>query len=166
MGAALSLLALGLICHLGGLRVNTSKSIPIGLYHMTDESAGKGKYVIFCPPESELFDEALERGYIGAGFCPGGYGYMMKRVLAVANDCIDVTGEGVGVNGQFLEASKAMKADSADREMPRYFASNYTLKDTEMLLMADSSGTSFDSRYFGPVELGQVRGVIRPLITF
>jgi type IV secretory pathway protease TraF len=32
--------------------------------------------------------------------------------------------------------------------------------------MSDVSSTSFDGRYFGPVEMGQVRGVIKPLVTF
>ena len=32
--------------------------------------------------------------------------------------------------------------------------------------MSDVSGTSFDGRYFGPVCLSQVKGVLRPVITF
>jgi type IV secretory pathway protease TraF len=40
------------------------------------------------------------------------------------------------------------------------------LKDSELLLMSDVSGTSFDGRYFGPVNLSQAKGVITPIITF
>ena len=50
--------------------------------------------------------------------------------------------------------------------MPRYQFSGYTLGKSELLLMSDVSGTSFDGRYFGPVDLSQIRGVIRPVIIF
>ncbi|SHM13853.1 conjugation peptidase TraF. Serine peptidase. MEROPS family S26C [Nitrosospira sp. Nsp11] len=155
-----------MLCFTAGGRFNSTRSIPIGLYWITDEPVTKEAYVIFCPPVSSLFDEARDRGYISAGFCPGDYGFMMKRVLAAGNDCIDMTGEGVRVNGQLLDASKAMKADSAGRVMPHYSASGYTLRNREMLLMSDVSATSFDGRYFGPVDVSQIRGVIRPVLTW
>ena len=164
--AALSLIALGLICSLAGLKINTTKSIPVGIYQLTDGPVGKGEYVIFCPPQTALFDEARERGYIGAGFCPGGYGYMMKRVLGMAGDRVTSAEEGIAVNGKLLPASAPRKTDSAGRVLPRCLFSDYILKGSELLLMSDVSGTSFDGRYFGPVEIGQVRGMIRPVVTF
>ena len=72
--AVIGLLALGFISFALGLRVNTTKSIAVGLYRMTDAPVAKGEYVIFCPPQSALFDKAKRRGYIGPGFCPGDYG--------------------------------------------------------------------------------------------
>ena len=36
----------------------------------------------------------------------------------------------------------------------------------ECLRMPDVSWSSFDGRYFGPVDAGQVRGVVRPVVTF
>ena len=50
--------------------------------------------------------------------------------------------------------------------MPLYPFDDYTLGESELLLMSDMSDTSFDGRYFGPVEVGQVRGVIRRAFTF
>ncbi|PTQ79396.1 signal peptidase S26 family [Nitrosospira multiformis] len=58
------------------------------------------------------------------------------------------------------------EADNAGRVLPRYTFSDYTLKESELLLMSDVSWSSFDGRYFGPVDVGQVRGVIKPLIVF
>jgi conjugative transfer signal peptidase TraF len=161
-----SLIALGLVCSLAGLKINTTKSIPVGIYRLTDVPVGKGEYVIFCPPHTALFDEARERGYIGAGFCPGNYGYMMKRVLATGNDTIVLTDEGLRINGSLLLSSKPPKTDKAGRLMPRYSFGDYKLRPSELLLMSNVSPTSFDGRYFGPLEIGQVRGVIRPVITF
>jgi conjugative transfer signal peptidase TraF len=163
---ALSLMALGLLCHAAGLRINTTKSIPVGLYQVTDAPVARGEYVIFCPPQSALFDEARERRYIGAGFCPGGYGFMMKRVAAAGGDVVAWTQEGVTVNGKLLPASASLEADKAGRAMLRYRFNDYTLEEPELLLMSDESGTSFDSRYFGPVHLSRIKGVLRPVITF
>jgi len=113
----LSPIAVGLICYLAGLRVNTTRSIPVGIYRLSDVPVGKGEYVIFCPPQSPLFDEARERGYISAGFCPGNYGYMMKRVLATANDRIVSTDEGLRINTSLLPLSKPLETDKAGRMM-------------------------------------------------
>jgi len=162
----LGFLVVTLVCFAAGLRVNTTKSIPVGIYRLTDVPVGKGEYVIFCPPQTALFDEARSRGYIGAGFCPGNYGYMMKRVLAVGADRVTSSEKGIAVNGQLLPASASLKTDKAGRTMPRYPHSSYVLKESELLLMSDVSETSFDGRYFGPVEIGRVRGVIKPLVTF
>lgn len=164
--AVFGLIALGLICYLAGLKINTTRSIPIGIYQLTDAPVGKGEYVIFCPPQTALFDEARERGYISAGFCPGNYGYMMKRVLATGNDRIVLTDEGLRINGSLLPLSKPLETDKAGRMMPRYSFNHYKLGKSELLLMSDVSETSFDGRYFGPVDAGQVRGVIKPLVTF
>ena len=157
---------LGMICFAAGGRINSTRSIPLGLYWLTDSPVKKGEYVIFCPPESSLFDEARERGYISAGFCPGDYGFMMKRVLATGNDRVDVTGEGVRINGKPVPVSRSVKADKAGRAMPRYPSGTYTLRESELLLMSDVSSTSFDGRYFGPVKFSQIKGVIRPVLTW
>jgi conjugative transfer signal peptidase TraF len=160
------LLILGFICFVAGVRVNTTPSIPVGLYWIVDSPVEKGAYVIFCPPKLDLVDEAKERGYIPAGFCPGNYGFMMKRVLAKENDRVVSTKEGLRINGELLPASKPLRMDKAGRAMPRYQFSDYMLRQSELLLMSDTSSTSFDGRYFGPVDISQVKGVIRPIFTF
>lgn len=109
-----------MLCFVAGGRFNASHSIPLGLYWLADVPMKKGEYVIFCPPESALFDEARERGYIGAGFCPGGYGFMMKRILAISYDRITTGLKGVSVNGTFLPFSARMEADKAGRPLPPY----------------------------------------------
>ena len=148
------------------VRINTTKSIPVGFYWMTSDPVKKGSYVIFCPPETELFETAKARGYIGAGFCPGGYGYMMKRVAAVKGDAVVIAADGVHVNGELLPLSVPRAADKAGRPIPRSKTDRYTLGASELLLMSDVSGTSFDGRYFGPIHRKQVQGVIRPILTW
>jgi conjugative transfer signal peptidase TraF len=164
IAAGASLLALAALAW--PMRINTTKSVPVGFYWMTSDPVKKGSYVIFCPPETELFATAKERGYIGAGFCPGGYGYMMKRVAAVKDDAVTIAADGVRVNGALLPLSVPRAADNAGRPIPRSEIKRYTLGASELLLMSDISGTSFDGRYFGPIDRKQVQGVIRPIFTW
>ncbi|SFU68500.1 conjugative transfer signal peptidase TraF [Nitrosospira multiformis] len=153
-------------------------SRPAGQYHQKHSnrsvprdrrSGGKGRVRHLLPPESALFEEARSRGYIGAGFCSGGYGYMMKRVWAGAGDRVTWGEEGIVVNGEVLPASAPQEADKAGRLMWlmwRQELADHVLGEFELLLISDVSWSSFDGRYFGPVDVGQVRGVIKPLVTF
>jgi conjugative transfer signal peptidase TraF len=158
-----AVLALGIACYAAGVRVNTTRSIPVGLYLTSSAPVSKGAYVMFCPPSSGVFDEARQRGYIGSGLCPGGYGYLMKKVLAAKADAVTVADDGVRVNGELLPLSAPLKADKAGRPLARYQANRYALGYSEVLLMSDVSSTSFDSRYFGPIDVAQIKSVIEPV---
>ncbi|MCL6482804.1 MAG: conjugative transfer signal peptidase TraF [Janthinobacterium lividum] len=161
-----ALLVLGMAGHLTGARVNVSRSIPLGLYWTSSAPVSPGRYVIFCPPQLGVFDEARRRGYIGAGFCPGGYGYMMKKVLGTGNDAVSVAPDGVRVNGRLLARSAPLAADGNGRPMARFQSDQYILSEYQLLLMADANPRSFDARYFGPVQRAQVRAVIVPVLTW
>ena len=163
-GAGLLLLGLG--CYAIGARINTTRSIPVGLYWTSSQPVEKGAYVLFCPPQVAVLAQARQRGYIGAGFCLGNYGYMMKRVVAVQNDVVAVTADGVLVNGELLPQSRPLKADQAGRLLASYPAGRFTLGTSEVLLMSSESRTSFDGRYFGPVPRAQIRAVILPVLTW
>jgi conjugative transfer signal peptidase TraF len=145
--------------------INTTPSLPLGLYRAVNGPVTRGAYVKFCPPESPVFDEARRRGYLGAGFCPGGYAYMIKRMAAGPGDQVAVTHEGVFINGRLLAMSAPMRADGDGRLMPG-FALNRALTASELLLMSDVSRVSFDARYFGPLDLAQVRAVVEPIFTW
>jgi len=150
-----------------GARINTTRSIPVGLYWTSPSLAvEKGAYVLFCPPQLQVFNEARERGYIGAGFCAGGYGYLMKRVLAAKGDDVAVSADGVRVNGVLLPLSAPKAVDAGGRPLPRFHATRYILGAAELLLMSDMSGTSFDGRYFGPINRSQIVTVVSPVITW
>lgn len=157
-------LAVGALCHLAGARVNTSKSIPVGLYWTSDRPVERGAYVVLCPPQVGVVAEALRRGYLSAGFCPGGYGFMMKKVAALANDVVDIGNAGVAVNGALLPLSAPLRQDAAGRPMPRYQATHFVIGNSEVLLMSDVSSTSFDGRYIGPVNRAQIEAVIVPVL--
>ena len=69
----------------------------------------KGVYVLFCPPlhfNQGEFELAKDRRYIGAGFCPGGYGYMMKRVLAATNGVCQATCRVTSIKSRRFDRSR------------------------------------------------------------
>ncbi len=162
---AITIFLFCILLFLLGARINNSKSLALGLYWTINQPIEKGAYVIFCPPDTSAFAIAKERGYISGGYCPGGYGQMMKRILAAKGDAVSVTGAGVLVNDQLLAFSKPYSSDPAGRPLPQT-SDFYTLKENELLLMTDVSATSFDARYFGPIDKAQIKSVIRPILTW
>jgi conjugative transfer signal peptidase TraF len=153
------------VVYAAGIRINITPSIPVGVYRLTNEPIAKGAYVLICPPPAAVFDMAKARGYLGAGYCPGGYGQLMKKILAVQNDVVFIDTDGVRVNGQLLPLSAPIKADGAGRPMPDYKASS-VLGSAEVLVMSDNNSSSFDGRYFGSIQRSQIQGVIRPIFTW
>ena len=159
-------LSLGAAGYIAGARFNTTQSIPVGLYWTSGQPVVKGAYVLFCPPETNVFAVAKARGYIGAGFCPGGYGFMMKRVVAANGDTVSISDDGVRVNTELLPISIPLRMDKAGRALVRFGSSRFSLDSSEVLLMSDVTGASYDSRYFGPIDRRQIKAVLTPGITW
>lgn len=149
-----------------GARINTSNSIPKGLYWLTKRQLAKGEYVIFCPPERDVFKIALQRGYIQAGFCPGGWGYLMKKIVAITGDTVSSDLFGVSVNSKHLPLSKPYQVDDFNRLLPIWRIHAYILKPSELLVMTDQSHYSFDARYFGLLKRENIQAVIQPILIF
>jgi conjugative transfer signal peptidase TraF len=146
-----------------GARFNSTPSFPRGLYWITATPIERGSLVLACPPPSEAIAEARRRGYLDAGFCPGGSAPLIKRVAALGGDWVTVAPAGVEVNGSTLPNSRPLAADADGRPLPVYRTEGRTLAPGEVLLMSDFNPLSFDGRYFGPIERGQVQAVVRPV---
>ena len=147
---------------LGGIRVNASASLPIGLYRTTFDKSGK--LVEFCPaePYSTL---SAERGYREKGHCPDGAKPLMKPVVAVAGDSVEVSMQGVAVNGTLLPNSTILRRDTRYRPLPHWPFGIYSVEPGTMWVISSFSSRSFDSRYFGPIPVTCVRSYLRPLLT-
>tara|TARA_R110002126_G_scaffold11644_2_gene51843 strand:- start:391 stop:945 length:555 start_codon:yes stop_codon:yes gene_type:complete len=162
----LSIIGLALLLVVMGFRINLTDSIPVGLYRIKVIKRVeniKQTYVIFCPDDKPVFQQARDRGYIDHGLCPGGYGYLMKKVVATPGDKVSVTGAGVFVNQTLIPFSIPKARDGVNRTLPQWHALNYQLKDDEFITMTNQSVWSFDSRYYGLVRLSQIKGVITPV---
>ena len=149
-----------------GVRINTTPSYPPGIYLMTNAPIEKGALVIFCSTNNAAFRLARERGYIRAGFCPGGYGYVIKKIMATKNDKVEMSAAGVYVNGALLPNSKPVDTDSEGKILPHITLNIAALDDHSVLLMSDYNPESFDARYFGIMGKANIISAIRPLWTW
>ncbi|HAT1844346.1 conjugative transfer signal peptidase TraF [Legionella pneumophila] len=158
-----SLIAASSLFHIMGFRINLTESIPVGLYRITNADSIKNAYVIFCPDDRESFRLALERSYIDHSLYCGGYGYLMKKVVAVSGDILSVTNEGVFVNHMLIPYSKPKLQDGMNHALPQWQVMNYLLQEDEVMTMTSQSEWSFDGRYYGLVHTGQIKGMITPI---
>ncbi|RUW96005.1 conjugal transfer protein TraF, partial [Mesorhizobium sp. M2A.F.Ca.ET.037.01.1.1] len=71
--AAAGLLMLAGVAWLGGLRLNLTRSYPLGLWRIEplERPPAVGDLVFICPPDTLTFRMARERSYLGRGLCPG-----------------------------------------------------------------------------------------------
>lgn len=166
-GAGLAALLLGTLtsAHVAGLRVNTTPSMPRGLWQVVEHRAlsRRGEIVAVCPPDIDAIRQGMARGYIGAGSCPGGYEPLVKPIAAAEGDQVAVSAAGIAVNGQPVAGSAQLLQDSTGRSLRPFPAGVYPVKAGEVWLLSGHDPRSFDSRYFGPVPAGNVQGLARPL---
>jgi conjugative transfer signal peptidase TraF len=148
-----------------GLRINGTASMPEGLWHVGAPVAPfrRGEIVTLCPPDTLPFLEAAARGYLPAGFCPGGFEPLVKPIAAIAGDLVTVSAAGVTVNGAPVPGTAPLAADSAGRPLSPFPAGAYRVAPGALWLLSGHDSRSFDSRYFGPVPASNVQGVARPL---
>ena len=150
-----------------GVRVNTTPSVPVGFYMVVDRAPRIGDYVFVCPPDIEPFRMARSRGYLADGIgCPGGYGYLVKILLAAKNDRVAVDARGVTVNGALLPSSAPLSQDQGGRPLPAFRLAPTTLGPDDVLLMTATNPRSFDARYFGPLPATQIKATLKPLLTW
>jgi len=155
------LLALTLL-YPAGFRVNwNTSSQPKGLYHLNPRpghAPRKHRLVLVTPP-LEIARQGRRRGYLGAG-------ELAKCVAALPGDTVEVTRQGLRVNGRLLPGTAPLARDSQGRPLSRYPRGPHDTLPGWVWLYSDHIPNSWDSRYFGPVPMASVRGALRPLLTF
>ncbi len=159
------LLAVYVGSQLAGLRINTTASMPRGLYRVVGGSLRRGAIVAACLP-AEVARLGMERHYLGPGGCPGGAEPVVKRLAAVAGDVVEVTGEGVLVDGAALPCSRPLAEDHGSRPLEPFAPGPHRLASDEVWLYSPYEARSWDSRYFGPIPAENVLHVVAPVLTF
>lgn len=133
-----------------GLEWNGTPSMPIGVYRVTRVHGGvhRGDVVSLClPPRAAA--EGLDRGYLGGGDCPGNAERLIKTVVAVSGDRVEVSDQGVMVNGALIPGTAPLPNDDAGRPMQAAFGV-YTATGPWVIGVGDPR--SYDSRYYGEVS--------------
>ncbi len=149
---------------MGGLRINTTPSEPLGLWRIVPlkSPVGVGQTVFICPPDNETMRDARERGYLRVGSCSGGYGPLIKTVIAVAGQSVEVT-DHVVIDGVNVDRSRIVEKDREGRAL-RDDRSG-TVPPQTVYLHSDFAG-SWDSRYFGPIPTSGVLGLAQEVLTY
>ena len=153
-------LALILICALFGIRFNVSESLPGLIYIVTSDKSSP--VVEFCPVGS-FAELSKERGYRRRGICPDGASPMLKPIVAHAGDRVEVSAHGITVNGTLLHNTAPRTTDSRGRPLTPCRFGRYTVPSGFVWVASQYNPLSFDSRYFGPILVSQIRSHLRPL---
>jgi conjugative transfer signal peptidase TraF len=145
------------------LRLNTSASLPRGLYRLTRRPPRRGSLVLLCPPPAAA-RLARARGYLPAGPCPGGVAPLGKMLLALPGDTVEISPRGLALDGRPVPLSRLSPADSLGRPLPAAPAGRHRLAPGQVWVYAPHP-RSFDSRTFGPVADRLLLGTLEPLWT-
>ena len=135
---------------------NRTESMPLGWYWLhRGEHAARGDTVAFPIPAS-VRQMVHERGYLQDG------AYLIKTVVALPGDRVCTEGAVLRVNGRSLGA--VLEEDRAGRPLPH--AEVCAAVEAGEVYVASEHPRSFDSRVFGAIRLGEIRGKVVALWTY
>lgn len=134
-----------------GYRVNTTPSVPVGLWRIAGK-AEKNGYVFVTAFEHPGYRMAAERGYLTDGKA------MVKRVVATEGDLVsyDASERAVTVNGAYIPMTEILSRDTEGRDLPAASFPRRLVSGEAWLSSENVRG--YDSRYFGPVPLEALQG--------
>jgi len=132
------------------LRINTTASMPIGLYRSVPPRLERGVWVAFCLPE-ESAQLGRSRAYLRGGSCPDGSQELLKEIVAVPGDKVVLTHTGLIVNGDSIPGSALRPVDGGGRILAHAPFGQRCVAPGELWVLGLDRRVSWDSRYFGPV---------------
>ncbi|MCZ7448177.1 conjugative transfer signal peptidase TraF [Rhizobium rhizogenes] len=149
---------------IGGYRINLTPSEPLGLWRIValDRPASAGDLVFICPPQTPVMQEGRERGYLRSGTCPSAVAPLIKTVIAIAGQQVEI-GTGVTVDGRPVPFSARTARDGKGRPMKSW--SGGIVPEKSVFLHSPFRG-SYDSRYFGPLPASGILGLAQPVLTY
>lgn len=162
-GASLVIFGLTAMAQIGGYRLNLTPSEPLGLWRIEPlhRPVETGEMVFVCPPMTATFKQAGERGYLRRGLCVSGFAPLIKTVVAISGQHVEIT-DHVIIDGRALSASTVRQRDGNGRKLT--FDPGGVVPPGHLFLHS-SFESSYDSRYFGPIPVGGVLGLARPILT-
>ena len=145
-----------------GLRINTSPSLPPGLYIITEDASAS--LIEFCPLEP-FAALAIARGYRDAGGCRDGAAPLLKPVVARSGDIVEVSRGGISVNGILLPNTAQLATDAKGRPLEGWPPGRYVVAPETVWVASSYHPRSFDSRYFGPLSISAIRHRLKAFVT-
>jgi conjugative transfer signal peptidase TraF len=149
----------------GLLISNTDSAAPAGIYRVVSGAIKRGDLVAACLPVT-VAQFGLTRGYLRTGSCPGDAEAVGKIIGGMPGDRVDIEPGRVAVNGRRFRDSATASQDSAGRPLHHVPFGRYIVAANQVWLFGFNDRRSWDSRYFGPVPLSNVRGRLQPVLTW
>ena len=146
-----------------GVRFNLTPSLPRGFYITSNSPSAS--LVEFCP-QGAAASISLNRQYRTAGACPDGGAPLLKPAVAFPGDQVEVSADGIRVNGQLLPNSAGRFRDHLQRPLDPWPYGTYTVEPGTVWVISSFNSYSFDSRYYGAIPESSIRHHLRPLWTF
>jgi len=143
----------------------TDSAAAPGIYRVSEIPGGRGALVAACLPAT-LARTGLTRGYLSEGDCPAGAEPLAKVIGALPGDELQIEPGFVAVNGVKFPNSRTATHDSVGRPLAHVLSGAYRVGLGEVWLFGFNNPRSWDARYFGSVPLANLRGVLRPLVTW
>jgi type IV secretory pathway protease TraF len=91
---------------------------------------------------------------------------VLKVIGALRGDEVDVEAGWIAINGKRLTNSATVTRDSFGRLLTHVVWGKRRVAPDEVWLFGLKNRRSWDSRYFGPIPLQEIRGVAEPLLTW
>lgn len=152
----LSLLLLAInIAFIAGWRWNVTPSLPLGPYQLEKGVLPvRGDYVSFCSPVAMPF--------MPSGPC-NGTAPLMKEVIAAEGDVVEIDPDKVTVNGRKIPYSASLQHSTAypDASIPHAYGRHVLTSGQVWVFGSGDPIRSFDSRYYGPVAVSSLIGVVK-----
>lgn len=149
---------------IGGYRINLTPSEPLGLWRIAalDRAVSAGDLVFICPPQTLVMREARARGYLRSGTCPGGVAPLIKTVIAIGGQRVEIGAE-VTIDGHAVPFSDLAQRDGKGRPMAPHSGG---VVPAQSVFLHSLFRSSYDSRYFGPLPVSGILGLAQPVLTY
>ena len=145
------------------LTINLTPSIKEGLYIKFDGQIHRGDFVALCLSEPYQ-STGLSKAYIRSGQRCQGSIPLLKQVIAIPGDHVQLTMAFITVNGVRYVYPTELK-DHLGRVLDHYPRGDY-VNVSGYWLIGNYSPHSWDSRYWGPISRSNILYKIQPLLTF
>ncbi len=135
--------------------INTTTSLPLGIYYLSKEKVSLSKTVVFSKPS---FLNIVKRDWLIKK------DFFIKKIIAEPNDNVCIKNGVLFINGKYV--SKIKEYDRNGKKLPKNIQEDFcrNLSKDEFWTSADHEN-SYDSRYYGPIMAVNLK-TVRPLILF
>src|SRR5207248_11754322 len=101
-----------------------------------------------------------------AGGCPDGGAPLRQHAVAYPGDVVEVSTNGMRLNGRLLPNSAGRFRDHLQRPLGPWPYGTYKVEPGTVWVISSFNIYSFDSRYYGAIPESSIRHHLRPLWTF